>query len=68
MSTFYKFEDIEAWKKSRVLSQEINGVAKYSAFKNDPDLKRQLKLAEEIGKMLEGLMSYLRRSEIKGPK
>jgi len=127
MATFKKFEDIEAWKKSRILSNQVNSITKYPKFRDGPDLKRQLKksagsimdniaegferngkkefhqllsiskgsageirsqfyrsldqefitqeqfkelynLAEETGKMLEGLMSYLRGSELRGTK
>jgi four helix bundle protein len=127
MSTFKRYEDIEAWKKCRAISGEINQVTKYPNFRDDPDLKRQLKrsagsamdniaegfegggknefiqflsiskgsigetrsqlyraldqdfishdqfqqtsnLAVEISKMTEGLMNYLRKSDIKGPK
>ena len=127
MATFKKFEDIEAWQKARILSQQINTISKYPNFREDPDLKRQIKrsvgsamdnidegfergskkefvqflsiskgsvgetrsqlyraldqeivtqeqfdklckLSEEISKMIEGLMSYLRKSELKGPK
>ena len=127
MATFKRFEDIEAWQKVRILSQQINTITKYPNFKDDPDLKKQIKrssgsamdniaegferggkkefiqflsiskgsigetrsqlyrafdqefiskeqfdelfnLSEEISKMLEGLMSYLQRSDIKGPK
>ena len=127
MATFKKFEDIEAWQKSRILSNQVISITKYPNFRDDPDLKRQLKksagsimdniaegferggkkefhqflsiskgsageirsqfyrsldqefitqkqftelynLAEEIGKMLEGLMSYLRGSELRGTK
>ena len=127
MATFKRFEDIEAWQKARLLSQQINAITKYPNFREDPDLKRQIKrsagsamdniaegferggkkefiqflsiskgsvgetrsqlyraldqefitkdqfeeiyfLAEEIGKMLEGLMSYLQGSDFKGTK
>ena len=127
MSTFKRFEDIDAWQKSRYLSQQLNSITKYPNFRNDLDLKRQIKrsagsimdniaegferggnkefiqflsfskasagevrsqlyrsldqefiskqqfeelsmLVVEISKMLEGLMSYLRQSDLKGPK
>jgi len=127
MATFKKFEDIEAWQKSRILSQQVNIFTRCPNFRDDPDLKRQIKrtagsimdniaegferggkkefiqflsiskgsageirsqfyrsldqefitkeqfeelynLAEEIGKMIEGLMSYLRGSDLRGPK
>jgi len=127
MATFKRFEDIEAWQKSRILSQQVNIITKYPNFRDDLDLKRQIKrsagsimdniaegferggkkefiqflsiskgsageirsqfyrsldqefitkeqfeelynLAEEIGKMIEGLMSYLRGSDLRGPK
>ena len=127
MATFKRFEDIEAWQKSRILANEVNTITKYPNFREDVDLKRQLKrsagsimdniaegferggknefiqflsiskgsageirsqfyrsldqdfisdekfkelydLAEEIGKMLDGLMSYLRGSDMRGTK
>jgi len=127
MATFKRFEDIEAWQKSRILSQQVNIITRYPNFRDDPDLKRQIKrtagsimdniaegferggkkefiqffsiskgsageirsqfyrsldqefitkeqfeelynLAEEIGNMIEGLMSYLRGSDLRGPK
>jgi four helix bundle protein len=127
MATFKRFEDIEAWQKSRILNQQINLITKYPNFKDDPDLKRQIKrssgsvmdniaegferggkkefiqflsiskgsagetrsqlyrsldqelinkeqfdklfkLSEEISKMIERLMSYLRNSDLKGQK
>jgi four helix bundle protein len=127
MATIRKFEDIEAWQKPRVLSNEVNTITKYPNFRDDADLKRQLKksagsimdniaegferggknefiqflsiskgsageirsqfyrsldqqfiskekfqelydMAEEIGKMIEGLMSYLRDSDYRGTK
>ena len=127
MANFKRFEDIDAWQKSRLLSQQINTITKYPNFRGDPDLKRQIKrssgsimdniaegferagtrefiqflsiskgsagetrsqlyraldnelitqmqfdelfkLSEEIIRMLEGLMSYLRKSELKGTK
>ena len=127
MSSFKRFEDIEAWQKARLLCQQINIITKYPDFKEDFDLKRQIKrsagsamdniaegferggkkefiqflsiakgsvgesrsqlyraldqnfiskekfdelfnLTEEISKMIEGLMAYLRRSDLKGTK
>jgi len=127
MSTFKRFEDIDAWQKSRYLAQQLNSITKYPNFRDDLDLKRQIKrsagsimdniaegferggnkefiqflsiskasageirsqlyrslaqefiskqqfeelsmLVVEISKMLEGLMSYLRKSDLKGPK
>ena len=127
MATFKRFEDIEAWQKSRILSKKINTITTYPLYKDDPDLRRQLKrssgsamdniaegferggkkefiqflsiskgsvgetrsqlyrsidnelisqqqfdelilIAEDVSKMLEGLMSYLRGSDLKGPK
>ena len=43
MATFKRFEDIEAWQKSRILSKKINTITKYPLYKDDPDLRRQLK-------------------------
>ncbi|HEY9113940.1 MAG TPA: four helix bundle protein [Bacteroidales bacterium] len=127
MATFKKFEDIDAWQKSRVLAKQINEITRFPNFKDDQELKWQikksagsimdniaegferggkkefiqflsiskgsageirsqiyrsldnglisnqqseelLKLAEDISMMLEGLMNYLRNSELKGTK
>jgi four helix bundle protein len=127
MATIRRFEDVEAWQKSRVLSREVNKITKYPNFRDDADLKRQLKksagsimdniaegferagknefiqflsiskgsageirsqfyrsldqkfisdeefqelynMAEEIGKMIDGLISYLRGSDYRGTK
>ena len=127
MATFKRFEDIEVWQKSRILANEVNTITKYPNFREDIDLRKQLKrsagsimdniaegferggknefiqflsiskgsageirsqfyrsldqnfisdekfkelydLAEEIGKMLDGLMSYLRDSDMRGTK
>ena len=40
-----RFEDIEAWKKARVLMNRIYEVMKSPAFSNDRDLQRQLRRA-----------------------
>ena len=43
MSTFKIFEDIEAWQKSRLLCQQIYTITVYPNFKDNLDLKRQMK-------------------------
>ena len=43
MATFKRFEDIEAWQKSRILTQQVNLITKYPYFKEDLDLKHQIK-------------------------
>ena len=127
MATFKRFEDIDAWQKSRILAKQINEITLSPIFKENQELKWQikksagsimdniaegferggkkefiqflsiskgsageirsqiyrsidsdlitnqqgeelLKLAEEISMMLEGLMNYLRNSELKGTK
>ena len=127
MSTFKKFEDIEAWKKSRELTRQIYRVSATGPFARDFALRDQIRraavsimsniaegydrsgtrefiqflatakgsaaevrcqlyvaldqayvdnstfselsaLATEIGNMIAGLMTYLRRSGIKGTK
>jgi four helix bundle protein len=43
MSTWTKFEDIEAWKKGRFLSQQVYEIIKNSSLSNDYDLSKQMK-------------------------
>ena len=43
MSTFKRFEDIDAWRQARVLSKRIHSITKDRAFIKEPDLKRQMK-------------------------
>jgi four helix bundle protein len=45
MSTFKKFEDIEAWKKSRILTKEIYNVTKQRVFYKDIGLREQIRRA-----------------------
>ncbi len=45
MATFQKFEDIEAWRKSRELTQEIYRVSKQGSFSKDFGLRDQLRRA-----------------------
>jgi len=127
MATFKKFEDIEAWKKSRELSNEVYSVSKRKPFYKDMGLREQIRRASvsimsniaegferegkrefiqflsiakgssgevrsqlyialdqeyitnedfsrifslvcEISRMINGLMSYLKKSEFKGLK
>lgn len=42
MSKISKFEDIEAWQRSRLLSQKIYSLTDGNAFKNDTRLKVQM--------------------------
>ena len=127
MATFKKFEEIEAWQKSRQLTKQIYRISRTEEFARDFGLKDQIRrasvsimsniaegydrsgtgefiqflatakgsaaevkcqlyvaldqsyinnstfveltaLVTEIGNMIGGLMSYLRRSGIKGTK
>jgi four helix bundle protein len=43
MSTFKKFEDIEAWQKARTLCQMVYTLTKKSDFAKDFDLKNQIR-------------------------
>ena len=43
MSTFQRFEDIEAWRQARVLCAEIYGVSGRGAFANDFALRDQIR-------------------------
>lgn len=43
MATFEKFEDINAWKKSRELSNEIHSIVKRKEFGKDQSLVWQIK-------------------------
>jgi four helix bundle protein len=127
MSTFKKFEEIEAWKKARKLTKQVYELSGQGAFARDFGLKDQIRrasvsvmsniaegydrsgtgefvqflaiakgstaevkcqlyvaldqayinedtfrdvssLAEETGKLIGGLMNYLRHSHLKGTK
>jgi len=43
MATWKKFEDIEAWKKGRELSQAVYKITKSNSLSSDYDLSRQMK-------------------------
>ncbi len=43
MSTFKRFEDIQAWQKARVLTREIYLVSGKNEFGKDFDLRRQIR-------------------------
>ena len=43
MSTFERFEDIEAWRQARVLCAEIYGVSGKGAFAKDVALRDQIR-------------------------
>src|SRR5438128_2659605 len=45
MSTFKKFEEIESWKKARVLTNRIYGISKSGSFAKDFGLKDQIRRA-----------------------
>jgi four helix bundle protein len=45
MATFQSFEDIEAWKKARILTREIYKVSNQSAFSRDFGLRDQIRRA-----------------------
>jgi four helix bundle protein len=45
MSTFKKFEEIESWKKARVLTNRIYDVSKSGPFAKDFGLKDQIRRA-----------------------
>jgi four helix bundle protein len=45
VSTFEKFEDIEAWKKARVLNQEVYQITRQGLFANDFGLRDQIRRA-----------------------
>src|ERR1043166_5640180 len=127
MATIKKFEDITAWRQSRILAKNIYSVTNVKPFSSDFDLKSQIrrasgsvmdniaegferggkiefiqflgiskasaaeirsqlyraldqeyisqnqfdelyKLSDDISKMINGLMSYLNRTDIRGEK
>jgi four helix bundle protein len=45
MATFNKFEEIEAWKKSRELTNRIYGISKSGPFARDFALRDQIRRA-----------------------
>ena len=45
MATFRKFEDIEAWKKARRLTQRVYRISRQSAFARDFGLRDQIRRA-----------------------
>jgi four helix bundle protein len=45
MSRFERFEDIEAWKKARLITKEINSATKKKGFNADFELKAQIRRA-----------------------
>ncbi|MCW8129672.1 MAG: four helix bundle protein [Planctomycetota bacterium] len=45
MGTIRKFEDLEAWSSARVLSRTVYSVTRNGTFRDDADLKRQLRRA-----------------------
>jgi len=67
MGTFERFEDIEAWRLSRVLSNEVFELTKTEVFDDDyfNNLYNQV---DTIEKMIQGLLSYLSKSDKKGLK
>jgi four helix bundle protein len=43
MATISRFEDLEIWKKARILTKEINALTKETEFYKDYTLKDQIK-------------------------
>ncbi|MEO6050226.1 MAG: four helix bundle protein [Pyrinomonadaceae bacterium] len=43
MSTFKRFEDIQAWQKARILTKEIYLISSEGEFGKDFDLRRQVR-------------------------
>lgn len=79
MANFKNFEQIEVWQKSRELTNLIYRVTAEGGFSKVFGLKDQIRKASvsimsniaevlQISRMTSGLMSYLRRSNIKGTK
>jgi hypothetical protein len=72
MATFKTFEQIDVWQKSRELTRQIYTLTAEGGFAKDFGLKDQQTTVScdvaEIGRMISGLMSYLRGSGIKGDK
>ena len=67
-----RFEDIEAWKKARELTQEIYAVSNEGSFARDFGLRDQIRraavsvisnslyrMATEAGNLIGGFMRYL---------
>jgi len=45
MATFKKFEEMEAWKKSRELTRKVYGASNQSPFARDFGLRDQIRRA-----------------------
>lgn len=73
MPTFKTVEDIDVWQKARALTREIYEVSNVRGFAKDFGLRDQIRRASvsimsNTARMINGLMSYLRGSAIKGMK
>lgn len=42
MATFKRFEDIEAWKKARIVTKSVYRISEIAPFANDRELRRQM--------------------------
>jgi four helix bundle protein len=49
MATIERFEEIEAWKEARKLTEEIYRISKKGGFNRDPGLRDQLRRASVSG-------------------
>ncbi len=61
MATIQHFEELEVWQRARTLTKEIYAISeKTFSYLNESMV--------ETGRMIGGLMNYLRKSGIKGNK
>jgi four helix bundle protein len=65
MATFKTFEEIECWKKSREVRCQLY-VALDQAYINEAEFTELSTMAEEVSRMIGGLIAYLRGSKYKG--
>ena len=62
MSTFKKFEDIEAWKKARILTNRIYHITRNKEFAKDFSLRDQIRRAS-ISIMLNIAEGFARQTD-----
>ena len=63
MATFQSFEEIEAWQKARILTQEIYKVSNHVSFSKDFELRNQIRGASVS--IMSNIAEGFERSETK---
>lgn len=59
MSSWKRFEDIDAWQKSRILAKEIYGIFNQDQLKHEFELKSQMKNA--VGSIMDNIAEGFER-------